>query len=536
VQYITVDSKLWIITMSRLNILDVVLWLLVVALFVVRDGVNGDNDKNAFTYFEKDSDLGRGVGNWDEVSSDYQYFPWEGSTTSSNRCKDRRSSFRSHRQSPIAIKSKNANDCESADNDDNHRHWTAPGTCTLNDVTWTIEPWGLLMAFPQSSTGRSCHPPIMDSSGGYGDAFIANYVSVVSPSEHYLDGEQFDAEINIAHFSSVHGSKIPMIFSVLARADASYPDNPILEPYLREWDRIHAQHREKCETSKVSSQSRHGRELKHCPVTTANQLSTGGQFTQTTGKKRDSSGIMFDMMAGNNVDVAIKAFDLNIWSKGEHSHTFRVFVRDNQKGQKGTHVGYETSSSAWSEISSSRNAIHLYGMGENKPSRLTLDIPFLLKKGQGKLGFYIFFDNDNDLLNADVNNKRTGQMQASSDGDELILFVGTVVGDDSGDYGPFQGRTYSNRGFAGNVYYNKCDLAIAGGTAGSGEYSMISAQNGQNNSKAGLELPQSISKLSGDGVSKDFIHTHQLPPCSSFRTSSLFVSISAVLSFYNILL
>jgi hypothetical protein len=459
--------------MSRL-----VPWLLAGLFVNSRTWVEVHGDTDSFTYFEEDNELGRGVSNWDQVNGQYKYFPWDQHLRSQdgNDCRDRSSSSMSHRQSPINIKGEQG--CGQADNDDDHRHWTIHGDCTLHDVMWTIEKWGLLMTFPfkagENPEHTPCGHPMMDSSGGYGDAFYANYVSLVSPSEHSIDGEQFDAELNIAHFN--YGTKLPMIFSVLAKADSSYPDNLILEPYLREWERVHADNRQKCEPK-----------LKHCPVT-ASLLDTG-LLSQTTGNNKDSKGIMFDMRAGSNTDVAIKAFDVNVRNQGGHKHNFRVFARDiNNGATTGTHSGYETNSQAWTEISN----VHIFGMGDNKPSRLTLDIPYLLKKGQ-QIGFYIYQENDNDLMNAAVSGT-TGQVQKSNS--DLTLYVGTVIGDSSGDYDPFRGTKYANRGFAGNVYYSKCNLPSYG--AGSSYTINAHMANGQ---EAGLELSQSIDKLSDNGVS-----------------------------------
>jgi len=424
-----------------------------------------------FTYFEEDSAIGQGLKNWGSCPTSAAYFPWAKFLNDQygNDCADMRSSSSRHLQSPIDIYG--WGQCQNADNDDNHRHWTNHGDCDINDVIFEIKPWGLLMTWPMPYSNQNpetspCKKPIMDSSGGYGESFYANYISVVSPSEHTIKGVRFDAEINIAHFN--YGTNIPMIFSILARADSSYPDNPNLEPYLREWDRIHARNRERCEPA-----------LQHCP-TTAKQLVTGYlDSSKTTGESMDGKGIMFDLKAGSSYDVAIKGFDINVRNQDSSAHRFKVYVRK-VGSSGGTHIGYEQNSSAWTLICQD---VYVYGMGAHAPSRLTLDLPYLLRRGE-TLGFYLHHINDNDLYNANVNGLQKGSL-LKSDG-TLSVIVGSAMGLSSGSSAEFT-DVQANRGFSGNVYYAICD--------GNGSnYYIINPYD-----KSGLELASSIEQLSGNG-------------------------------------
>jgi len=427
--------------------------------------------KSCFTYFEEDSELGRGLGQWNKCSKSEAYFPWGKFLNSqgNNNCLDRRSSSSGHRQSPINIQ--DWKQCVQADNDDNHRHWTQHGNCTLNNVTFDIKPWGLLMTWPIPASGQNpetnpCVKPSVDSSGGYPLPFYANYLSLVSPSEHQINGVQFDAEINIAHF--IDGTDIPMIFSVLAKADDSYPDNPALEPFLREWEQVHARTRQLCEP-----------DMKHCS-TTAIQLETGYlQQDKTTGNSNDGKGIMFDLVAPIEYDLVIKAFDVNVRSQSSSNlHTFRVYIR--RKGNSGgSHIGYETNSLAWSEIS----RVPVFGMGAHQPSRLTLERPILLPKGQ-TLGFYIVHVNDDDQYNGNVGSLLKGDV-LKFDG-MLTVLVGSALGGPSSNATDFT-EVKPNRGFSGNVYYSVC---VRDGSS----YLITDPSN-----KAGLAVPYTIERLSGNG-------------------------------------
>jgi len=45
-----------------------------------------------------------------------------------------------------------------------------------------------------------CKKPKINSSGGFGDPFFMNYMSIKTKSEHYLKGQQYDAEITMSFF------------------------------------------------------------------------------------------------------------------------------------------------------------------------------------------------------------------------------------------------------------------------------------------------------------------------------------------------
>jgi len=106
----------------------------------------------------------------------------------------------------VNVSGDDSDKCNGEEPMDTHRWWTNHGTCNWNDLKWDIKPWGLLMTLPMPTDDsknpekKPCIKPNLDTSGGYHDRFYANYISVKARSEHLLEGKQYDAEINIAHF------------------------------------------------------------------------------------------------------------------------------------------------------------------------------------------------------------------------------------------------------------------------------------------------------------------------------------------------
>jgi hypothetical protein len=107
------------------------------------------------------------------------------------------------------------------------------------------------MRFPMPESGNfeqiPCRKPSINSSGGLADRFFATHITVKARSEHFLLGKQYDAEINIAHtryYEEEHpffdpNNETIFIASILVNANETNGDNPIFEPYLREWLRIY---------------------------------------------------------------------------------------------------------------------------------------------------------------------------------------------------------------------------------------------------------------------------------------------------------
>jgi hypothetical protein len=141
--------------------------------------------------------------------------------------------------------------CNGTSPNDKHRWQMDHGDCSWTDLTWEIRPWGLLMQFPMPESGNfehaPCRKPNINSSGGLADRFFATHITVKARSEHFLLGKQYDAEINIAHtryYDEEHpfldpNNETVFMASILVNANETNGDNPIFEPYLREWMRVY---------------------------------------------------------------------------------------------------------------------------------------------------------------------------------------------------------------------------------------------------------------------------------------------------------
>jgi len=207
-------------------------------------------DNRPFIYANQSTDGGYGLKSWTHVEPAQYYFNWTRFVgedgTSSNKC-----NWGSAGESPINIVEPILDRCNGTLPFDRHRWQSDHGTCHWTDLQWEIKPWGLFMQFPMPESGNfestPCRKPSINSSGGLVDRFYATHITIKAKSEHYLLGKQYDAEINIAH-TRYYEKNMPFedpnnttVFtaSILVNANETNGDNPILEPYLREWMRTY---------------------------------------------------------------------------------------------------------------------------------------------------------------------------------------------------------------------------------------------------------------------------------------------------------
>lgn len=100
-----------------------------------------------------------------------------------------------HRQSPIPL-----DKSVTADRECNDRHlmriWL--GNCQMNKLKFEILPH-VLRAYQPEDDCPGNEQPSIDFSRGFPERWLLEFTDVHVPSQHTIEGEQFDAEITLSH-------------------------------------------------------------------------------------------------------------------------------------------------------------------------------------------------------------------------------------------------------------------------------------------------------------------------------------------------
>eukprot|EP00588_Corethron_pennatum_P020068 CAMPEP_0194320296 /NCGR_PEP_ID=MMETSP0171-20130528/16635_1 /TAXON_ID=218684 /ORGANISM="Corethron pennatum, Strain L29A3" /LENGTH=353 /DNA_ID=CAMNT_0039077791 /DNA_START=133 /DNA_END=1194 /DNA_ORIENTATION=+ len=167
------------------------------------------------------------TGNWKNAKNvdDNFYSKWDKLGARRNRCGDA-----DGKKSPIDLR-KTAT-CRS-----DHEMLIGRGKCSLSQVDWKIQPWGLEGHYP-----RTCKRPTVDLS----DSFHMRHASLVRvkvPSEHTMEGKRFDGEVQVSHMDNAlaanRSNRLEHVENISVFLDArSSPkkDNAWLEKMLVRWE------------------------------------------------------------------------------------------------------------------------------------------------------------------------------------------------------------------------------------------------------------------------------------------------------------
>ena len=105
---------------------------------------------------------------------------------------------RSHEQSPIHLYfNTTARECI-----DRHLMRYYAGECKLEDMDFQILPHALRVFQPQEPCSGRRNPSI-DFSRGYPNPWMLSFTDISIPSQHKIDGKQYDAEVILSHTYSV---------------------------------------------------------------------------------------------------------------------------------------------------------------------------------------------------------------------------------------------------------------------------------------------------------------------------------------------
>eukprot|EP00588_Corethron_pennatum_P025587 CAMPEP_0194329314 /NCGR_PEP_ID=MMETSP0171-20130528/47832_1 /TAXON_ID=218684 /ORGANISM="Corethron pennatum, Strain L29A3" /LENGTH=266 /DNA_ID=CAMNT_0039090007 /DNA_START=233 /DNA_END=1030 /DNA_ORIENTATION=+ len=137
-----------------------------------------------FSYKKNDS---RGPSNWNEVDvEDNEWQAWKPLNVDKNECGSEENS-----QSPINLVKNH--ECRS-----DHEMNFDRGTCTLVDLFWEITPYSLKGTFPI----ENCRRPTVDISDSFHERYASSFELKV-PSEHFMNGKQYDGELYFSHVDNV---------------------------------------------------------------------------------------------------------------------------------------------------------------------------------------------------------------------------------------------------------------------------------------------------------------------------------------------
>lgn len=344
------------------------------------------------------------------------------------------------KQSPVDVDGKWATACNDID-DDQHRWWTEEGDCEWDKLDWEIKPWGLFMMYPMElgngdPKNKPCTKPNLDSSGGFGDRWFMNYMTVKTPSEHTINGTRYDAEISFAHWQYRRRGNLALIISIMVEALDEYPDNPIFEPYVQKW--LEQQEKVISECTTAAPTVSPAPTATPLPAVDKKLISNSDKMNQTKG----FNGIAFDMKSSANQPLKIDGFGVYIIDIDPLSEVkLEIYTRN------GTHVGDIRDSSSWISLGSILGVVNGY-QGE---VAVAFTKPVIVEPGQ-TVSFYIFRvseDGRDDRLQA-LELTRSDRGTTDSTNEDISLLVGTAT-----NGGAFVDNQV-NRGvaFTGTVYYS----------------------------------------------------------------------------------
>ena len=154
---------------------------------------------------------------------------------------------RRHKQSPINLE---RNVTATRQCHDRHRMNFVKGNCRFRDVRFEILPH-VLRAYQPAFCGVT---PNIDFSMGFPRPWHLEFIDISVPSQHKIEGKQYDAEIVLSHTYSVnkHDRLIGNVVVLLERGDDE-DDYPFLELYIRSWERLSRKIRKACRTQNFSA-------------------------------------------------------------------------------------------------------------------------------------------------------------------------------------------------------------------------------------------------------------------------------------------
>jgi hypothetical protein len=458
---------------------------------------------------------------WDRVSSNEYYTNhWERFISNENGSEENSASIKnecgsSSRQSPIDIE--NSEKCRKLKGDDDHRWWMDHGNCEWpDDLHWSIESWGLKMEFP--SGDNRCETPNLDSSGGYADRFYAHSLMVKTPSEHAIKGEHFDAEIQLWHSQQQDESSrqqpTPFAISILVDASSDYPDNPVLEPYVREWQRTFQAQNDLCSIKTVYPTANANAKNSNKAVSNVDgdflsQLLGSSTRTEDNNNSNDADVVVSTAASTKDDSCQDEPFSLSSLSTAESTPIHSASSTTYKK------IMFDVSSNSSSDSSSPSTSRPIYltrldiAVGSNQQQTIQLLISSKNKKDQqewtnwgsyrvrgsnGKVTLLLdtpfdgFPQNGNPItlrISSNISNLKVLQFKESEAGLVQLRDDNVRVRVGSASSGSSSNEEAGSRGFLGTLYYDTCDPSPSNSTtASSSDNNNKQNNNGSNNKKA----------------------------------------------------
>jgi hypothetical protein len=253
----------------------------------------------------------------------------------------------------------------------------------------------------------------------------------------------------------------PYTIHILVNAGAIDQDNPILQPYLDEWEKVADRTASSC-LEKFGYDARLGLDSMAPTQSFAPTVSVEPTMAPTAAlscvKERSldtltgvsdgdanskMSGIMFDVESVRSIGtLKIDAFDINI--KSQRNEEIEIWTKTGswQEGEA------QKSKNQWIRVFGDSTR----GEGPGGPTKVTLEESVELLPGSTQ-AFYIAHIDDNDLFNIVYPQSATGTEHASDN--SLKVLVGQAINRD-----PFQAsrsRDFkTDRGFNGIIRYTEC--------------------------------------------------------------------------------
>ena len=121
--------------------------------------------------------------------------------------------------------------------------------CDRDDVTYDVTPYGLKIYFPTSDT-NCLRPTIRSSRTNPVDSYTLLWMELHAPSEHVIDGQRFDAELQMVHKGTGNEEGQLLTVSVMITTDdlpSEHSENLEFQYMLEQWHKVADERSQACD-------------------------------------------------------------------------------------------------------------------------------------------------------------------------------------------------------------------------------------------------------------------------------------------------
>ena len=121
--------------------------------------------------------------------------------------------------------------------------------CGRDDVTYDVTPYGLKIYFPTSD--KNClRPTIRSSRTNPVDPYTLLWMELHAPSEHIIDGQRYDAELQMVHKGTGNEEGQLLTVSVMISTDdlpSEHSENLEFQYMLEQWQKVVNEYTQACD-------------------------------------------------------------------------------------------------------------------------------------------------------------------------------------------------------------------------------------------------------------------------------------------------